>query len=225
MSNSAGPKIIRDSSLILNLDAANKKSYIGTGSTWTDLSKNKFNGTLINSPQFSSNNSGYLSFLPSSSQYARSSNFSYVGNTISTCVWIYRSASLSAYAGIVYSRLSTQFYGIHAHGTNTNNLSYTWTGTTSYTWDSGIIIPLQSWTHVSLVINSTNAYYYINGVLTASNTLAHGSASLTAIDIGQDNVGSRFFNGNIASCQIYNRALTSAEVYNNFVANRGRFGV
>ena len=51
------------------------------------------------------------------------------------------------------------------------------------------------------------------------------TASLTAIDIGQDNQGSRFFNGNIASCQIYNRALTSTEVYNNFVANRGRFGV
>jgi Concanavalin A-like lectin/glucanases superfamily len=224
MGTSYNPKIVTDG-LILNLDAANRKSYSGSGANWVDLSKNKFNGTLVNSPQFSSNNSGYFSFLPSSSQYATSSNFSYVGNTISTCVWIYRNASLSAYTGIVYSRLSTQYYGIHTHGSNANNLSYTWTGTTSYTWDSGIIIPLQSWTHVSLVINSTNAYYYINGVLTASNTLAHGSASLTAIDIGQDNQGSRFFNGNIASCQIYNRALTSTEVLQNFNATKGRFGL
>lgn len=225
MSNSAGPKIIKDSSLILNLDAGNKKSYIGSGSTWTDLSKNKFNGTLVNSPPFSLNNNGYFTFLPSSNQYIRSSNFSYVGNAISTCVWVYRNASLSTYAGIVYSRLSTQYYGIHAHGSNTNNLSYTWTGTTSYTWDSGITIPFQQWTHISLVVNPTNAYYYINGILTASNTQAHGSATLTAIDIAQDNAGSRLFNGNISNCQIYNKALTSTEVYNNFVANRGRFGV
>jgi hypothetical protein len=49
--------------LVLNLDAANKDSYPGTGTTWTDLSGNGNNGTLINGPSFLSNvNSGIIKF-------------------------------------------------------------------------------------------------------------------------------------------------------------------
>jgi hypothetical protein len=40
-----------------------------------------------------------------------------------------------------------------------------------------------------------------------------------------DLVANQIFRGSIANIMIYNKALTSTEVYNNFVANRGRFGV
>ena len=47
-----GPNIITDG-LVLHLDAANPKSYPGTGNIWSDLSGNGNNGILTNGPTFS----------------------------------------------------------------------------------------------------------------------------------------------------------------------------
>jgi len=47
MAINAGPKIVEDG-LIFYLDAANPRSYDGAGTTWTDLTTDKANGTLVN---------------------------------------------------------------------------------------------------------------------------------------------------------------------------------
>lgn len=56
-----GPTIITDG-LVLYLDAANPKSYPTTGTTWSDLSGNENNGTLINGPTFNLSNNGSIVF-------------------------------------------------------------------------------------------------------------------------------------------------------------------
>jgi hypothetical protein len=61
MSGKTGPDII-ESGLVLCLDAANKNSYRGSGTTWTDLSGNGNNGTLTNGPTFSAGNQGSIVF-------------------------------------------------------------------------------------------------------------------------------------------------------------------
>ena len=60
MSANANPDIVTDN-LVLCLDAGDRKSYPGTGTTWTDRSGNA-NGTLINGPTFNSANSGSIVF-------------------------------------------------------------------------------------------------------------------------------------------------------------------
>ena len=62
MSTVGGGVNIVTNGLVLYLDAANIKSYIGTGSTWSDLSRNQNNGTLVNGPTFSSQNGGSIVF-------------------------------------------------------------------------------------------------------------------------------------------------------------------
>lgn len=57
----SGPRIITNG-LVLHLDAANKKSYPGTGTTWFDLSGNNNHGTLTNGPTYSSVNGGVIVF-------------------------------------------------------------------------------------------------------------------------------------------------------------------
>ncbi len=57
MSVISGPNIVTNG-LVLHLDAANTKSYSGSGTTWTDLSGNGNNGTLTNGPTFDSANYG-----------------------------------------------------------------------------------------------------------------------------------------------------------------------
>ena len=51
MAFSRGPSIVTDG-LVLALDAANHKSYPGSGTTWYDLSGNGNNGTLNCGPSF-----------------------------------------------------------------------------------------------------------------------------------------------------------------------------
>jgi hypothetical protein len=55
------PKIVT-SGLVLCLDAANKLSYPGTGTSWYDLSGNANTGTLTNGPTFSVANMGSIVF-------------------------------------------------------------------------------------------------------------------------------------------------------------------
>ena len=57
----AGPEIVEDG-LVLALDAGNTKSYPGSGTTWTDLSGNGNNGSLVNGVGYNSGNLGSLSF-------------------------------------------------------------------------------------------------------------------------------------------------------------------
>ena len=63
-----GPKIITDG-LVQMLDAANAKSYVGTGTSWDNLiQSDPF--ILLASPTFSDTFHGTLTFASASSQYA-----------------------------------------------------------------------------------------------------------------------------------------------------------
>jgi hypothetical protein len=61
MALSRGPKIVTNG-LVLAVDAADKNSYKGSGTTWKDVSGNAYNGTLTNGPTFSNVNRGVIVF-------------------------------------------------------------------------------------------------------------------------------------------------------------------
>ena len=61
MSTRYNPSIVRDN-LVLYFDAANTKSYPGSGTTWTDMGSKGIDGTLTNGPTFDSGNMGTISF-------------------------------------------------------------------------------------------------------------------------------------------------------------------
>jgi hypothetical protein len=63
------------------------------------------------------------------------------------------------------------------------------------------------------------------GITSATNTVSHTSATLDDIKIGQDDLGGRYFNGNIAIAQLYNIALSAEQISQNFQADRARFGI
>lgn len=60
--------IVRDG-LLLHLDAANVKSYPGSGTTWNDLSGKGSNGILVNGPVYSSNGKGSITLDGTRSRY------------------------------------------------------------------------------------------------------------------------------------------------------------
>jgi hypothetical protein len=221
MSYQNGPKIVTDG-LVLCLDAGNPKSYPGSGTAWTDLSGNNRNGTLTNGPTFSSANGGSIVF-DGANDFVQCTG-SVVTSAATFLVWMYRNGNQGQWDGVLFSRgTNTTGLGIFT----SNQLGYHWNDAgNTYNWSSGLIIPDLQWSLCAVSVSSGSATAYLcqqTGITSAINSVGHGSTTLNDIKIGQDDFGGRFFTGNIAVAQIYNRALSSAEIIQNYNATKGRF--
>jgi hypothetical protein len=214
------PKIVTDG-LVLALDAGNVKSYPSSGTAWNDLSGNNITGTLTNGPTFDTANGGSIVFDGSNDFVQTNINRSFTAMTLMG--FIKRNGTQVDYAGIFYSRGSSvtglDFY------TTAQNLTYTWNGAeNTYTFNSNLLVPNNTWCMVAMSVTSTAATLYVN-TSSATNTVSHTSTTIDDLKLGQDDFGSRFMNGNIANVMMYNRALSANEIFQNFNATRSRFGV
>lgn len=210
------------SGLTLLLDAGFTPSYPKSGTSWTDLSFSGNNGTLTNGPTFSSTNGGSIVF-DGVDDYVQC-----VGSptlTAATFVtWIKRNGDQTQYDGILFSR-GTNVTGMNFQ--SSNQLGYHWNNAAdTYNWASGLTIPNSTWCMIAVSVSTNSATGYLcqtSGITTATNTTSHASSILNDIKIAQDDAGSRFFNGNIAISQLYNRALSITEITQNFNAQKDRF--
>ena len=219
---------------------ADAKDYSGSGTTWSDTSGSANNLTLINSPVFSRLNAGYFTFN-GTNQYANRSAFSATLTSATFLAWVYDNGLQPTGAGIITNRHAGD---ATAHGlnlfdsgaANSQNLGYHWNDTTySWQYNSTIAIPDGQWCMVALAVSSTSARFYIYTTTTtpASNTQTltspntNNTATFAGIDVARDALSwdSRYFNGRIGTAVLYNRALTLAEITQNYSAMRARFGV
>ena len=238
MSFNYSPKIVTDG-LVLYLDAANTKSYPSTGIVWTDLSKNKFtDGTLVNNPTFSSINNGYFTFN-GSTQYVNCGNTSLgisAGATqITLEAWVYP-VTFTSYGGII-SRVggSSPFGGwmlnVNSDGSvnkfdlaiNINGVWRTWvTGGGTF----GGTLTTSKWYHIVGTYNGSTMEMYLNGV--KYNSVSYpGSIQYTSVNnlyVGL-NGGGTYFNGRVALTKVYNKALSTSEVLQNYNTTKSRFGL
>lgn len=230
----SGPEIVNNG-LVLHLDAANQRSYPGSGTVWRDMSGRGNDGTLVNGVAYSTSNKGLLTFdgvddyvnLGSANAYL---NTNLTGLTVSS--WIRITQKRTAIIGENGTSFSTNTFYIAQE--NTNNLSFLVAnpsnavqrvyGTASY--DTNV------WYHFCGVWKSGETIRaYVNGedtsrdVLNPSNiftTLRQGNSDLW---LGRRPGGSILFFGDIAHFSISNRALSAAEIRQNFEATRSRYGI
>ena len=224
MALSHGPGVITDG-LVLCLDAADSLSYPGSGTTWTDLSGNSNNGTLTNGPTYSSTNGGSIVF-DGSNDYVDCGNSSNLSITVGTvCAWFKKSHG-SGYKGLVDKGRD----GYGAWSLNVDETANTATFKARISGNNIALIASSSygndiWNYVCGVYDGTNLSIYQNGTL--SNSASYSGTIGTnseSVRVGSANDG-LYFNGNIVQVQIYNKALTAAEIQQNFNALRGRFGI
>jgi hypothetical protein len=217
------PRIVTNG-LVLCLDAANLKSYPGSGTTWTNLAGTIGNGTLTNVPTFNANNSGSIVF-DGIDDFVQCSGSITVTAATFVC-WIRRNGSQGTYDGILFSR-GTSVTGMLFY--TSDQLGYTWNNAVNtYNWNSGLIVPDLTWCMVAVSVTSTAATAYLcqaSGITTATNTVSHTSTVLDDIKLAFDDATTRYFTGNIAIAQLYNRALSADEVLQNFNALRGRYAI
>ena len=96
------------------------------------------------------------------------------------------------------------------------------------TFTSASYVTANAWNHIVCTYGGGTKTIYVNGVQVAQTTGITGN-----LPTGQTNqyigkygaAGNNYpFSGQIGVSRIYNRALTSAEVVQNFTAHRGRYG-
>lgn len=227
MGLSHSPKIVT-SGLILCLDAANLKSYPGTGTTWYDISGNNNHGTLNNSPTY--NSQGYFTFDGINDYVSLTSTLAIAQGIYSSSVEViaYRNSTTNfevMFGGGTQSTNNGFYYGFRA---GSNNFMYAYYGNDQ----DGSTASNVTWNHyvATYSIEASSRYRYFNSTLLspsqASGVTNTSSANFAigAYQIAPGNIVS-FFAGKIAMVKVYNRALTDSEVKQNFNALKGRFGI
>ncbi len=217
------------SNLVYFLDAGNPASYSGSGSTWTDLMGTGRNITLFNTPTYSSSNGGYLTFVPASSQYGEcGTSLNYMSN-FSIEVWHY----YTNYSGGNPCIVTEVFPGTTSRiayclGNATSGMPVVQTAFFTGAWQAsaGWTPTANNWYHIVGTYDGANLRVYANNsnVATTANTTTvlsntAGFRLMRRWDSGD------YWGGRLAIYRVYNRALTAAEVSQNFNGGRSRFGI
>lgn len=232
------PRIVTDG-LVLYLDAANGRSYPGSGTTWSDLSGNGNNGTLTNGPTYDTGSLGSIRFdgvndYASIPSIMGVTNFSNTDNyTIDFWTFInpVQNTTTNGDNDIVekwsggavpypytfrYIRAS-QIIQVAVYNLSTSNAV-------------DLQVSTNKWLHIVSVFDWSNSL--LKGYVNVSSSIASRTLNLTGnisnsspLYLSSRGGSMNFFTGNISCLKIYNRALSPDEIKQNFNATRGRFGL
>lgn len=210
--------------LVLNLDAGSADSYPGSGTTWTDLSGNGNNGTLVNGPTYSATNGGVLSFNGTNNYVNVTDSASFNTKPLTVCAWV-RPASFSNYQSILAKQRS---------GDNFEQIGLLVDSTGNVAFQSGASgtslkgpLSLNTWAHICGSSNGTTVTIYINGQAlgTGGDDSTYGATKPFRIGNTQWGGDARYFNGFISIILIYNRALSPSEVNQDYNALKSRYSL
>jgi Concanavalin A-like lectin/glucanases superfamily len=229
--------------LLLNLDASKVANIANNTSTWTDVGPNQYNFSFPNGITYTATNSGCYTFN-GTTQYALATNtFADSLGEITAAAWIKTSQATTNYPTIVAkcsNVASNPGWGLilFYDGATALRLMF-------FTQQNGSSYHAR---YATSTITANGAWHYVAGTLTGgingtirlyqdgveiTNLTVHDSGTLTTISntatvtVATDipGTGNGFINGNIADVQIYNRALSSAEILNNYNAKAALFGL
>jgi len=215
--------------LILNLDAAKRDSYPGSGTVWRDIAGSTVTGSLINGPTFNSNNGGSILFNGTNNY--TDTNIDMVGYTDFTISMFAKSLDTWPASGTTFRALCGNLGGgsyVRMNITTTAASVFFWAngpGTFSSAEVFNTSSNINDWYYYTLTRSTTFQRIYLNGVLKSEVTFSN-TASLSNYyrSVGQYGT-SYFWNGNIADYKIYNRALSATEITQNYNALKGRYGL
>jgi hypothetical protein len=223
-----GPKIITDN-LMTYLDAANPKSYSGSGSTWTDISRSNNNASLFNTPTFSFENLGGFVF-DGTDDYASISSFTNTFNgPFSLSVTFYQTSN--TVSQVFFSNFNGGsndglFMQINSAGEGAGlRITYRQLGTNIFNFTQTAPVSLNQFYNIICTYDGANAYTYYNGVrqsVSASAT-TYFSPVNTTLFIGTLTGADRLFTGRLYDIKIYKKGLSQSEVIQNYNTTKGRF--
>ena len=212
------PRIVTDG-LVLALDAGNIKSYPGSGTTWGDLSGNGNVGIMTNGPVYSSMNGGTIVFDGNNDNVSIGTNgFSFGSSPGTLSAWA-KSAGLS-FSRTIFSYGNAETNGARFLGIGQNNFYFSGYGSSI----SASGLSYDSWFNLVGVYDGTNASMYVNGALVAGPTdRSSWNTVASNAGIGKNVSNNEYWSGSIAQVSVYNRALSAAEIQQNYNALKSRY--
>jgi hypothetical protein len=208
------PRFVPDG-LLFYYDLANVKTYSGTGSKLLDISGNRIDSDLINTPSFSTDNLGYMN-TNGTNEYIqtpaisaptreRTVNMIYRFNSGQGSLWRvqdWRERIFSTIIVIIPDSGTYYYVNAPVNDGNIHNICYSYSGTSLKTYRDGNLIE-------SITMNSE---------------MSAGSFNFR---FGNLSSGSSNYYSNLDYYHIsfYNRQLSDAEVKQNFDALRERYGL
>ena len=197
-----------------------------TGTNWSDGSGYNNTGVLTNGPTYNSANGGSI-VLDGTNDIIQVPNTSgllgYTG-PITLMAWINGAGGLVISSGVSYGLFSEGSIRYWYWSASPNWINYSTVSS---------VITSNVWTHIAVSHTpggSNLPFFYANGEAVASTgslPTPINAGSAASLTIGEYNGYQPYspYNGKVSNVQIYNRALTAAEVLQNFNALRGRFGI
>lgn len=214
--------------LQLNLDAADKKSYPGSGNIWYDLSGNNRHAVIFGNSGFSSENGGKFKFpTPQATDYISlpASALRSTGAEYTIEFWMQPLTTRTGYFHSV-SNDTDHNYMLMYHSTD-GNIRFN-AGGTNIPYSNNEMLQL------CIVRSSSDT-----GTLYKDGYLSYPSSFVTQVNAAVDNgwilnqesdsLGGNFdanqnYLGSFMIVRVYNRALSSNEIIQNFHAVRARYG-
>ena len=224
----SGPEIVNNG-LVLNFDAANVRSYSGSGTVVNNIAST-ISGSTVNSPTYSTSLNGYFSLntddiivFPEESslntQTVSVEVWTRTNNLVQNGFWFEKGQVNSQYS--LFQESSVIIWRANIGGLGTVNMVQ---------FATSNFVNTTKWFHIVATHTSGTQRVYINGVLVGTGTSAGTIATNTnGVSIGAyggfNGSRSYYYNGDISAVRVYNRVLSATEVSQNFEATRSRYGI
>jgi hypothetical protein len=212
------------SGLVMALDAGNLVSYLGSGTTWRDLTTNGNNGTLTNGPTFNSANGGSIDF-DGSDDWVQIPTYTFGNGNWSVNVWV-NADSLSNFNLISNSSGGpvTNAFGFDSNKIFYRNYNGNWQGNVGNTILSTNTWYMLTWVNYAGASESLGTMQmFVNGISDSSTFNSYTTNGGPCNAIGRNWFSN--FSGEIGNVQFYNKSLTLSEVAQNYNAYKSRFGL
>ena len=220
------PKIITDG-LVFAVDAANKKSYPGSGTTWTDLAGSN-NGTLTNGPTFDSGDGGSIVF-DGADDYIEFSGLTLSSLNISngdpiTISCFFKPHDLAQ--NMICAFFDTPRCYIETYPQSGGTVAHWGFGNTNNATTSTAFLQTNQIYNYTVTYDGNIAKGYLNGELDSTNTIGAQSYNTNNFRIAKWSNSNPFYGDlTIYYCQLYNKSLTPTEITQNYNALKSRFGL
>ena len=232
MSNRYGPRIVTDG-LVLCLDAADRNSYPGTGTSWGDLSGNGNNATLANTPSYYFANKGFFGFDGTNEKAYTSTTIAPATGDFTACFayqltgtggrgGLFERKQTNPYNGWSFGQGGSGSWSFNVSGTSnfSNFIKASFTYPTTYTWyvDCGVY---ENGNTVTIYRNGL----YVDSTTGSSQGDLSSQGTIVPLRVASRDDSSIYLPSRVAYVMIYNKALSSDEILQNYNATKGRFGL
>jgi hypothetical protein len=191
---------------------------VATGGGFVDLSGNVGSGELVNGPTYNSSSLGYLVFDGVDDRLnLLFSQILSAGSSIE--MWVSRGGTTSNSFAFAKVGDSTNRYYIRQN-TETGFDAVRGNPLSAASFGS---LDLNKFYQLTMVWDNTTIYAYTNGLLQNSSIYTNPNTNITDATVGSG-PGSNA-NMKLSNFKLYNRALSAAEVLQNYNATKGRYGL